>query len=132
MAAVTSVNADYDRLTIGKNLTPQSALTSKLRTAVLCVVFDCCNAYTAGGLTVDLSADGRISTIITAIPLCGPDGILMKYEPDCCPVNCASSGTLKGFEQTPTGCTSPIELSELAACATDFNCQTIKFQITGF
>ena len=95
MASTTTVNADYDRLTIGKNLTPQSALTSKIRVAVLEVAFDCCNPYAACGLTVDLSADGRISTIITAIPSCGPDGLVLKYEPDCCPVDCATSGKLK-------------------------------------
>ena len=139
MAATTTVNADYDNLTIGKNLTPQSALTSKMRTAVLCVAFDCCNPYMCGGLTVDLSAGNRIKTIISAIPSCGPDGLLLKYEPDacCCSLNCATSGTLKAFQSAEVvvcGCcnTAAAPLVQLTNCDTDLQCQTIKFNITGF
>ena len=128
MASTTTVNTDYENLTVGKNLTPQSALTSKLRTATLCVAFDCCNPYMCGGLTVDLSADNRIKTIISAIPLCGPDGLVLKYEPDACPVNCATSGTLKAFQAG--ACAGP--LVQLCDCDTDIQCQTIKFQVTGF
>jgi hypothetical protein len=128
MVTTVTVNADYDNLTIGKNLTPQSALTSKMRTAVLDVAFDCMTPYTTGGLTVDLTACGRISTIITAVPANGPDGLLLKYVADCCPVDCASSGTLLAF-QTAT-CMAP--LVELCACDTDLQCQTIRFNITGF
>ena len=135
MASTTTVNGDYCRLTIGKSLTPQSALTSKIKTAILCVAFDCCAPYMCGGLTVDLSADGRISTIITAIPVGGvPDGLVAKYEPDCCPVDCATSGTLKAFQSACTGaCAVPAApLVQLTACDTDLQCQTIKFQVTGF
>ena len=129
MASTITVNGDYCRLTIGKSLTPQSALTSKIKTAILCVAFNCCNPYAAGGLTVDLSADGRISTIVTAQTIGGvPDGLVTKYEADCCPANCATSGTLKVFQAG--ACAGP--LIELCNCDTDIQCQTIKFQVTGF
>ncbi len=131
MANTTTVNTDYENLTVGKNLTPQSALTSKLRTAILCVAFDACACYMCGGLTVDLSADGRISTIITAVVAGGvPDGLVTKYEPESCAciLNCALTGTLKVFQQN--GCAGP--LVELCNCDADLDCQTIKFQVTGF
>ncbi len=127
MASTTTVNADYCSITLGKNLTPQSALTSKLRTAFLCVAFDCMTNYATCGMTVDLSACNRIKTIISAVVIGGaPDGIVTKYEPSAC--NAAATGKLKAF-QTST-CMAP--LVELCAADTDFDCSTITFQVTGF
>ena len=86
MASTTTVNGDYCSMTIGKSLTPQSALTSKIKTAILCVAFDACANYAAGGIAVDLSADGRISTIIVAQVVGGlTDVLVSQYEQDCCP-----------------------------------------------
>ena len=127
MASTTTVNADYCNITLGKNLTPQSALTSKLRTAILCVAFDCMTNYATCGMTVDLSACNRIKTIITAVAVGGvPDGIVTKYVPDTC--NEAATGKLMAFQSST--CMAP--LVELCAADTDFDCQTIKFQVTGF
>ncbi len=131
MASTTTVNGDYCRVTIGKTLTPQSALTSRLKTAIICVTFDCAAAYSTGGEPVNLSADGRIDTIIEATVVgnsAALDGFTLRYRPDTCPANCATSGTLKVL-QTGAVC---MAATEIAACATTLNCETVKFKVTGF
>jgi len=132
LAVTTTVNADWDRLTIGKSLSRQAALNSKIIEAVVCVsigacMYPMCNA----GYTVDLSLCGRISTIIEAIPrnleVTGDELVVSDYVPAAC--DAAATGTLH-FYESGGAVTTPLD--EINACSCLAACSTIKFHVTGF
>jgi len=129
MAVVTTVNCDWQAIT-GKTLSRQSVLTSKMLEAVVCVAIGACN-YPAcnAGYVVDLSLCGRVTTIISAIPepLEVSNTLLTaQYVPAAC--GAAATGTLHYYEVAAV-CTP---FGELAMCATDAACTTVKFHIIGF
>ena len=63
MTLVVSVNSNYEKI-VGKTLSTQAELTSKLKVAIVDVVYASCEDYDLGGNVVDLSLDGRFKTII--------------------------------------------------------------------
>jgi len=132
MVVTTTVNADYDRMTLGKGLDIQSKLNSKMKEVVACVaigacMYPMCNA----GYTVDLSFGGRISTIISATPqnleVAANEMLVTDYVPAA--GNAAATGTLH-FYETGGAVTTPLD--ELDACSCVAACSTVKFHIIGF
>ena len=132
MAITSTVNSNWEDLT-GKTLSVQSKLTSKLKEVVICVAIGMC-AYPMcnAGYTVDLSAGGRIDTIVYAQPRnleVGTNTLLVSdYVPAAC--DAAATGTLHFYEGDANA--SAVPLSELPACATDAQCSTVKFYVIGF
>lgn len=132
MAVVSTINSDWSTVT-GKTLSVQSKLVSKMLETVICVAIGAC-AYPAcnAGYTVDLSASGRITTIISAIPNDAEVGtntlIISQYVPAA--AGAAATGTLHFYESTANACNIP--LAELPACATCAQCETVKFHVIGF
>lgn len=134
MALVSTVDANWVTIT-GKNLTRQSALTSRLKEAVIDFAIGMCN-YPAcdAGYVVDLSACGRICTVIdvkvdNVVVSCN-ELLVTQYAPSAC--NVAATGTLHLFESLNTCAGGNAPLAEIPACAADVACTTIQFHIIGF
>lgn len=129
MAVVTTVNCSWQDLT-GKTLSTQSKLNSKMLEVVVCVAIGACNYPMCNtGYTVDLSLQGRITTIIKATPedLEVTNTLLRaQYVPAAC--DAAATGTLHYYEVAAV-CTP---FGELAACAACAACTTVKFHVIGF
>ena len=132
MAIVTTLNANWDSVTFGKDLSVQSKVVSQIKEAVVCVAIGAC-AYPMcnAGYTVDLSLCGRISTIISAIPqnleVAANELLVTDYVPAACCV--AGTGTLHLYE---TGGAVTTPLDELDACSAVAQCTTVKFHVIGF
>jgi len=141
MAIVSVINSNWTQIA-GKNLTRQAALTGGLKETVICVTVGmCCNyPMCQAGYTVDLSACGRITTIISAVPenvrtaACCTILTVTAYVPAMC--DAAATGTLHLYEGATMAvvacCTVPAALTELPDCATDAACKTVRFHVTGF
>jgi len=78
MTLVISLNSDYTNIT-GKTLSFQAELNSKLKTAVVDVVYASCEDYDIGGNIVDLSLCGRFSTIIAVEVMETTIGVVAQY-----------------------------------------------------
>ena len=78
MTLVISVNSNYEKI-VGKTLSTQAELTSKLQVAIVDVVYASCEDYDIGGNIVDLSLCGRFSTIIAVEVLETTIGVLAQY-----------------------------------------------------
>jgi len=133
MALVSTVNSNFQSIT-GKTLSKQSVLTSRIKEAVICFAIGAC-AYPAcaAGYAVDLSAGGRITTLLTvqvgnhSDGACNIDGYAVEYRFAAC--DAAATGTLHFFE---TGAVVATPLDEIPACAADVQCSTHRFHVTGF
>jgi len=134
MALVSTVNANWETIT-GKNLTRQSALTSRLKEAVICFAIGSC-AYPAcaAGYAVDLSACGRICTVVSvevethSDGACNVDGYVTEYRfAMCC---AAATGTLHFWEIAADACAVP--MSEIPNASTEVQCSTHRIHVTGF
>ena len=95
MTLVVSVNSNYETI-VGKNLTTQAELTSKLKVAIVDVVYASCEDYDLGGNIVDLSLQGRFKTIIAVEVLETGAGIKVDYVHGA--NDAAALGKLKIYE----------------------------------
>ena len=132
MALVSTVNTTWQNIT-GKELSRQSVLTSKMKEVVICFAIGMC-AYPAcaAGYAVDLSAGGRITTLLSvevgniSDGACNVDGFVTEYRyAACC---AAATGTLHIWE---TGGAINTPLDELPACAACLNGAVIRFRVIG-
>jgi hypothetical protein len=94
MTLAIAVNSDYQSLT-GKTLSIQAELTSKLRTAIVDVTYTT-EDYDLTGNVVDLSLDGRLSTIIAVEVLEVSTGNSVQYVHGA--ASAAALGKLKLYE----------------------------------
>ena len=131
---VATINTNYTNLT-GKTIGLQAELNSRLQVAVICQTVGMCEDYPmcAAGYTVDLSAGGRITTLISVEVgnhtdgACNVDGYLTEYRyAACC---AAATGTLHFFE---TGAVVATPLDEIPACDCALNCAVFRFRVIGF
>jgi len=134
MALVTTVNSCYQGIT-GKNITPQSQLTSRIKEAVICFAIGAC-AYPAcaAGYAVDLSLCSRITTILYvgvgnhSDGACNVDGYTVEYRRAACCA--AATGTLHFFE-TAAGCAAAPH-TEIPNASTEVQCSTHRMYVIGF
>ena len=136
MALVSTINSNWQAVT-GKNLTRQSALTSRLKEAVICFAIGmCCYPACAAGYAVDLSACGRITTLISvevdnhSDGACNVDGYHTEYRfAACCAAATGTLHILAGFNEAAKRCGPMVEIP---ACASDVVCSTHRIHVTGF
>lgn len=94
MALTIAVNSDYQSIT-GKTLSVQAELLSKLKVAIVDVTY-ATEDYDIGGNTVDLTLDGRLTTIIAVEVLEVSTGNSVQYVPAA--AGAAATGKLKIYE----------------------------------
>ncbi len=126
MAIVETINANWERIS-GKELSRQSILTSRTKETLIDVAIDCCDTYCTGGITVDLSAGGRISTILTADVIQVSNQLQAVYTPAAC--DAAATGTVI-FHDEGGACTTA--LAEIACGSCLIQCITFKVHVIGF
>lgn len=73
-----AVQTDWQRIT-GKTLDWQSVLTSKMKIARVTITFPATGTYTTGGDVVDLSLNGRLSTVLAVIFLHSDEAYYAEY-----------------------------------------------------
>ena len=95
MTLVVSVNSNYEKI-VGKNLSTQAELTSRLLVAIVDVVYASCEDYDVGGNIVDLSLCGRFNTIIAVEVLETTIGVKAEYVHGA--DDAAALGKLKLYE----------------------------------
>jgi len=79
MALTISVT-DWTSRGVNKNLSIQSLLTSKYKIYTVKVVFGASDNYVTNGVVANLKADGRISTIVAAIPAYTDLAVVFQYD----------------------------------------------------
>jgi len=131
-----AINTNYTRLT-GKTIGLQAELNSKIQTAVICqTIAMCCDVYPmcAAGFVVDLSAGGRITTLLSvevgniSDGACCADGYITEYRyAACC---AAATGTLHVFECSAACAAAPF--AEIPNCSNELACAVIRFRVIGF
>jgi len=94
MTLAIEVNSDYQSVT-GKTLSIQAELLSKLKTAIVDVTYTS-EDYDIAGNVLDLSLDGRLTTIISVEVLEVSIGIVPQYVPAA--AGAAATGKLKIYE----------------------------------
>ena len=127
MAQTVAINSNWTALT-GKTLSRQSVLTSKIKEAVFDVCVSCCCTYCTGGITVDLSAGSRITTIISAEVTELSNSLVAQYNPAAC--SPAATGTVV-FSDEAAGCCATA-LAEIACGSCLIQCSTFKVHVIGF
>ena len=122
MTIVIAVNSTYQSI-VGKTLSTQAELLSKLKVAIVDVTFTT-ESYTTGGETIDLTLDGRLDTIIAWEVLEVSTGNVGQYIPAA--GGDAATGKLKLYE---TGALSaPLDEVDSAESIT----LTCKLRVFGF
>ena len=94
MSLTIAVNSDYQSLT-GKTLSVQAELLSKLKVAIVDVAY-VSEDYDIGGNVVDLSLDGRMTTILAVEVLEVSTGNSVQYVHGA--ASAAALGKLKFYE----------------------------------
>lgn len=111
--ATTITTADWDATGVLKNGSVQAQTVSKIKEKVFNVSFGMCDAYTACGMTLDLSDGGRFTTVtfVTVGQISNP-AYIPAYVASACDV--ASTGTIQFYESVAGACA--VALAEIAAC----------------
>jgi len=125
MAITSTINTNWKNLT-GKTNSRQSALTSKLKEAVIDVAIGCADTYPTGGIVTDLSACNTITTIVTASVNEVSVGLNSEYNPVAC--DAAATATIQFYESAATG----LPMLELACGSAELQCVTFKVHVIGF
>lgn len=132
ISGVDSVVVDSGSTLIsGKVRTFQSILTSRVVECPVTVTYSADQNYTTDGNTVDLSLEGRISTIISVIPQSNDKGVILEYVPAA--GNAAATGKIRcrGIDTDAVG-GSVAGFPELADTSTAVNSMVAKFLVTGY
>lgn len=122
MTIAIAVNTLYQSI-VGKTLSTQAELLSKLKVAIVDVTFTT-ESYTTGGETIDLTLDGRLDTIIACEVLEVSTGNVGQYIPAA--GNDAATGKLKLYESGTAS--APLDEVDSAESIT----LTCKLRIFGF
>ncbi|MBT3993908.1 MAG: hypothetical protein HOF02_07650 [Gammaproteobacteria bacterium] len=122
MTLAIAVNSDYQSVT-GKTLSIQAELLSKLKTAIVDVTYTS-EDYDIAGNVLDLTLDGRLTTIIAVTVLEVSTGNIPQYVPAA--LGAAATGKLKLYE---SGTASAV-LDE--ADDADSITMTCKLRVVGF
>lgn len=127
MAITSTINSNWKNIT-GKTNSRQSALTSKVKEAVIDVTIGCADTYTTGGIVVDLSACGTITTILTASINEVSSSLQAQYNPVAC--DAASTATVQFHDEVAAACATA--LAEIACASALIQCVTFKAHVIGF
>ena len=129
MAIVETVNSDWVGIT-GKTLSIQSKLNSKMLETIVDVVVGCADTYPMcqGGIVTDLSACGRLATILYADIFNVSNSLQGQYNPAACCA--AATGTVVFSDELPGA--SAVALAEIAGCSAAIQCMTFRVHVIGF
>lgn len=119
MALTISVT-DWTSQGANKNLSIQALLTSKFKIYTVKVLFGAGDNYATSGVAANLKADGRISTIISAIPAYSDAAVVFQYN--------RATGKILMYGSNGAG---PAALLELGAASPVPNSKTFEFLVIG-
>lgn len=122
MAITVAVDPTYESI-VGKTLSTQAELLSKLKVAIVNVTLSA-ESYTTGGETLDLSLDGRLDTILACEVLEVSTGNVGQYVPAA--GGAAATGKLKLYESGTAS--APLDEVDAAESVT----LTCKLRVYGF
>lgn len=78
--AITTDVSDWQAGNVGKTLSIQAALNSKLRVYKIKCTAGGGDTYATGGVAADLKEGGRIKTLVAVIPEFSSTDYLVKYD----------------------------------------------------
>lgn len=130
MTLTVAVDSTYQKLT-GKTLFVQSLLASRIKEADVVVTFGASDTYTTGGVTVDLSLNGRITTILDVTPISNDKGVHVQYVPAT--ASAAATGKVKLWGIDPAAGGGAVgAFSELASSSAVVNSMVLKLRVRGY
>jgi len=126
MATITTT--DWDATGVYKDGSYSSLTTSKQKQKVFNVTIGMCENYATGGIVVDLSDGGRITTVVAVQPMqTSNPALLISYA--AAAADAAATGKVQFFESVAGACA--VALTELTCASCAINDVTFKLFTIG-